>query len=192
MDNIKDIAYVTDRKRPLAPSVRARILVERRIIRRLVNDLLVAGFQVEVWDGEETALQPSIDIDAIMGAIMTTDDDHLYVYKTEADGTRPKAHFGWIQLVYGNDGYDVVSDYTVNLEEVLKPSAELADAIAEGTASAEPVSIPIPIPTPMTGKELFSQYVAMGLCIEQAHEWEKLTPAIQGRWELLAKGVVGV
>jgi len=36
---------------------------------------------------------------------------------------------GWVYFVYGNDGWDVVSDYTTNLEAVLKGSGELAERL---------------------------------------------------------------
>jgi len=46
-------------------------------------------------------------------ALFTTDEDYLYVYEAgrslnEKD-TRPD---DWVRLVYGNDGWDVISDYS--------------------------------------------------------------------------------
>jgi hypothetical protein len=32
-----------------------------------------------------------------------------------------------VRFVYGNDGYDVINDYTVDLEDVLKSVNEYAD-----------------------------------------------------------------
>ena len=40
-----------------------------------------------------------------------------------ADG-KPCGH---VFLVYGNDGYDVIADYTLNLEEPLSAANEIAD-----------------------------------------------------------------
>ena len=33
---------------------------------------------------------------------------------------------GWVRLVFGNSGWDLISDYSVNLEEFLKPVDEIA------------------------------------------------------------------
>jgi hypothetical protein len=51
--------------------------------------------------------------------LMSTDEDYLMVYEPGK-----KERLGWIHLVYGNDGYDVVSDYTTNLEALVDPITE--------------------------------------------------------------------
>ena len=38
---------------------------------------------------------------------------------------------GWVYLVYGNDGWDVLADYTVNLGPSMQPANELSDQILE-------------------------------------------------------------
>jgi len=59
--------------------------------------------------------------------MFTTDDDCLIVVK---DG-KP---FGWIQFIYGNDGYDVISDYTggKDFEADLKSALDEADRCEAG------------------------------------------------------------
>jgi hypothetical protein len=101
-----------------------RIAIERRIAKAVAKDLIAAGFQVTVNDGEEDVLERSTNVLAILGAMFSTDWDYLRVY---LPGKRPVQ--GYVHIVYGNDGYDVVSDYTTNLEDVLKASTALADKL---------------------------------------------------------------
>lgn len=105
-------------------NVEARQRIERRIAKAAVKSLIDAGFTVSVFDGEETVLTDSIDAKAIEAAMFSTDEDQLRV-KRATDGLR-----GSVLFVYGNDGFDVIADNTVNIEEVLKPATELADKIA--------------------------------------------------------------
>ena len=93
-------------------AARARITIERKIVLRLIDDLLAAGCELSVFDGEE--LYPSTtDRAAVIDAVMNTDADTLMVRRAR-DGLK-----GWVELVYGNDGWDVISDYTVSLEPLL-------------------------------------------------------------------------
>ena len=101
-----------------------RQAIERRIVDKAVNSLLDAGYAVSVFDGEETTLSGSVDAKAITAAMYTTDADRLHVSR-QVDGQEVK---GWVLFVYGN-GVDVIADHTVNIEEELKPAAELADAL---------------------------------------------------------------
>ena len=59
----------------------------------------------------------SRSIDKVQEALFTTDEDYLYVYidrdqddplNVERD---PRPDY-WIRFVYGNDGWDVISDYS--------------------------------------------------------------------------------
>lgn len=104
----------------------ARGYVERLIAKQCIADLLKAGYEVSVFDGEETTVKRSRDADAIYAAMFTADEDYLHVHNVGA-----KDHFGWVRFVYGNDGYDVINDYTTNLETVLADSNKLAREIDE-------------------------------------------------------------
>jgi len=105
---------------PLAPpretipnaAARARITIERKIVTRLIDDLLAAGCELSVFDGEEQ--HPwTTDRTAVIRDIMNTDEDGLMVRRA-SDGLK-----GSVYLVYGNDGWDVIADHTVNLEPLL-------------------------------------------------------------------------
>lgn len=94
-------------------SVAMRIEVEKKIISALVKQSIEAGYLITVHNGEEDTIEHSISHDDIMKSIMTTDEEWLYMYKPGE-----KNYFGWVYLVYGNDGWDVISDYTTNLEHI--------------------------------------------------------------------------
>lgn len=99
-------------------SVKMRQMVERRIASRLVRDAVRAGYQLSIdyGDGE---MGPFSTVEAIKGVMFQGDDDRVYYYK---NGTR----VGWVWLVYGNDGWDVISDYTTNLASVVEPACEFS------------------------------------------------------------------
>jgi hypothetical protein len=42
------------------------------------------------------------------------------------------------------------------------------------------------LPSTLSGEDLFDMYVSIGLCTVATYEWEKLSPALQGRWDRLA------
>src|SRR3954467_3024567 len=107
-------------------SVRMRQFVERQVIGAFVKQALAAGHNLSVNDGEETTLRNSKDFGAIMGALMTTDEDHLYVDARFNKG-RVSDMLGEVACIYGNDGYDVISDYHTGLEPLMTEAKKLAD-----------------------------------------------------------------
>jgi len=98
-----------------------RIKRETLIARKAVRCLLDAGYSVGVYDGEATALKPTTDRRAIYNAMASTDEDWLL-----ADRNGQEA--GWVRLIYGNDT-DLISDYTVSLEDAIKPACEYAEKL---------------------------------------------------------------
>ena len=106
--------------RPLA----RRLTAEKRMCTALVTACLDRGFLVSVHDGEEWAVKKSSDKAEILAALFATDQDEIVI--RTAEGVRA----GWFQLIYGNDGYDVVGDYTDNevcnaiWNEVLTPLSD--------------------------------------------------------------------
>lgn len=96
-------------------SVAIRQRVERSIARKCIAALLRAGFEISVNDGEETTVKSSTKRREIFAAMFSTDQDYLLVHKAGVE-----THFGWVRFIYGNDGWDVISDHTINLEEPLK------------------------------------------------------------------------
>lgn len=84
--------------------------IERRIIGRLLDATLAAGYCVDVNDGEETTLRRSTSKPDILSAMFTTEADTLLIRRVSNT-----TYVGAIWLIYGN-GEDVISDITVNKE----------------------------------------------------------------------------
>lgn len=106
----------------------ARILLERRIAVSLVNELLAAGFSISIDNGEDET-EPSTNVDKILDAMSLTDEDYVHVYKDAK-------YVGWVFLVYGNDGWDVINDgwdvindYTTNLETHIRKTNALIEEL---------------------------------------------------------------
>jgi hypothetical protein len=99
--------------------------LEEQIVRRTVRALLDAGYVLSVDDGDAYNLpvEKSTDFEEVLEAMMNVDIDGLYADK---DGKRE-----WIRFVYGNDGWDVIQDYTIGLEALLVPIFAFA-SIHEG------------------------------------------------------------
>ena len=106
-------------------SAEIRQAVEREIVQAAITQVLAAGFLIEVNDGEEDVLEPSKDYDAIYNSMFTTDEDWLFVYRGDEEG-----YMGWVRFIYGNDGYDVLSNNTVNLEPYLTEATKLSNKYA--------------------------------------------------------------
>lgn len=106
-------------------NIEQRIAVEKQIVSRIVKDALALNCTVSVYDGEEWALKRSTKYTEVMGAIMSTDMDTLRFRNQDGDIV------GSVFLVYGNDGYDVINDYSANAEtEALLAGANaLADKL---------------------------------------------------------------
>ena len=123
---IEDVRQIVDARR------RAEALAERAVVLKLVDTLLAAGFEFAVDDGEER--HPwTTDRAAVLDAILNTDEDVLHVRK---DGRN-----GWVLLVYGNSGWDVICDYSVWLEAALEPVTALAEALEPRVERGEDIEV---------------------------------------------------
>ncbi len=102
----------------------SRIQIERDIVTRVVDALLGAGLALRVNDGESfRPAAATLDRAAVLAELMETDDDTL-----EAHALTGRAVY-WVRFVYGNGGYDVVSDYHTGLETILAPVNKYADTL---------------------------------------------------------------
>ena len=97
--------------------------VEKLITRRLIEALLAEGFCISINNGgSEDEISDSKDLEAILASMRAADEDYVLVNK-------PGTLNGWVRLIYGNGGFDVISDYTTNLESVIQSALILADKI---------------------------------------------------------------
>lgn len=103
--------------------------LERKITDRLVSHLLASGYRISVNDGEDTVLRYSDDRETIMKAMASSFDDFLIVYETrkQGDGLSYR-QLGWVQLIWGNS-IDLISDYTMGLEDALRPVMDWVNEI---------------------------------------------------------------
>lgn len=104
-------------------SVKHRARMEVTICRLLLNSIVAAGCSAGVDDGDGD-LQLG-DTSKMLSAIFGVDEATVEVY-------RDRNFIGTVSLVMGNDGWDVVSDYTTSLEDIIKPANDYAERLAEG------------------------------------------------------------
>jgi hypothetical protein len=108
-------------------SLQGRIAMEKCIASATASALVAAGYLVSVDCGDGIELADSSDPSAIVAAMFATDEDYLTVRRPESDPPH-YGPLGWIRFVYGNDGFDVISDYTTNLESILSPICGIEDS----------------------------------------------------------------
>lgn len=100
-------------------SIEIRVEIEKRIARKALETMIGAGYYVRVHDGEEWACSITQNIDQALSAMMATDEDRVFVlrHNTAGEGFGKKyQQVGWVHFVYGNDGFDVICNYSTNLE----------------------------------------------------------------------------
>lgn len=111
-------------------AVRARQAIEHMIAESAVREILSHQGRITVDDGEEKVLKRSTDLDSILKAMFSVDEERLFIAGPHAD-----RYFGWVFFVYGNDGWDVISDYTTSLDDWLTKTNAIADAFCNGELS---------------------------------------------------------
>ncbi len=110
--------------------------IDRAVVRSLIHELLKDGFSLGVHDGEEFVIRHSRDGQAVMEKMFSVDEETLTVYR-EVEG-KPK-RFGSVFLVYGESGWDVICDHSVNLSpqiDRLNPLTERFEALLEQREAA--------------------------------------------------------
>lgn len=87
-------------------NIKKRIEIERRIVRMLLRKGRSHGYSFRHHDGEEfTDDAPHTDINRVMLELQATDMEAVTFYDVGGKGA------AMIQLIYGNDGFDVIADY---------------------------------------------------------------------------------
>jgi len=86
--------------------------LERRAVRKYVDAVLKAGFEVEVFDGEEF-LPRSTNKAEIVENMFAVDGCELNLYRPNEQR--------WMKFIFGNEPWEVLNDYSVALEEILEP-----------------------------------------------------------------------
>jgi len=135
--------------------IRHRIAIERKIVTALIDRALAEGYELAVDDGDER--HPwTRDRAEVLDTIMNTDEDYLYMRK---DGA-----CGWVFLVYGNAGYDVIANNTMSLEGLLAPVEALALSLEKDDGAPDEEA--------ETAREIIEQEEAEEIAREVADEEE--------------------
>lgn len=89
-----------------------RIKTEGKIAAALIDALLAEGAVLHLNDDShgngDWTVNGSTDKAETIQAMFTTDGDLLEAHDASGKG------LGWFMFIYGNDGYDVISDYSAN------------------------------------------------------------------------------
>lgn len=101
---------------------------ERGIAREIFRNLLGAGYAVSVWNGEDYAQAPTLNRDKLLAALAQTDGDDIEVYEFDKKTKRLIKIVGYVTLIWGNDPFELIADYSTNLEEILAPALAKAEA----------------------------------------------------------------
>ncbi len=114
-------------------SVKMRQEVEHKIARQFVQDALAKGHRLSVslergYDIDEMLLG-SRDETKIMEDAFAGDECHIFVHDADSPLVEKGVvqSEGWVYFVMGNDGWDVINDYTTNLEELLKGAMAISE-----------------------------------------------------------------
>ena len=107
-------------------NITTRVEIERAIVKRIVRSAFAAGYSVTVHDGDAISLVRSRSLSGVMAAVMTTDEDTLIFRDKETE-----ARIGQVSLVYGNCGWDVISDHTDSkvMESMLADATRYAEMV---------------------------------------------------------------
>lgn len=102
---------------------------ERAVVGQLVADILAAGLDIGIFDGEEISLHRSREAGAIAAAIAATDETTLVIRDARARDNGRLGLVGSVYLVHG-EGADVIADYTdwPGMEPLVAPAMALATA----------------------------------------------------------------
>lgn len=100
-----------------------RVKVENTIIRVALRAGLDLGWSVSVESYGEDEVTKSRKITEIVKALRATDYDNVKFY--DASGT----YQGTMVLVHGNDPWEIISDYSISIEEIVKPAMKKAEEI---------------------------------------------------------------
>jgi hypothetical protein len=101
--------------------------VERIIATTLVEELLSHRFTITVNDGRGD-VYTGPDKVAILGAMFSTDEVILFCRVATPKGKTEK---GWVKLIYGNSGWDVITDSSEHMSMYMRKTEMLADHFAE-------------------------------------------------------------
>jgi hypothetical protein len=107
-------------------NIENRIKLEKRIVRKLVRALLADGYDIAVDNGgDEYEVGFTDKFTEVINGLFACDEEFLVVQKVKAGETRRSM----VHLIYGNDGWDVICDYSCSLESIVDPISDWASGL---------------------------------------------------------------
>ena len=107
-------------------NLETRINIETRIAKAIVKSAITKGYSVTIdngggWDGDYE-VEKETNLTKAYKALRATDEDTIIFNKGPQK-------VGAVKLVYGNDGWDTIADYSISYEvhEILEPATAIAD-----------------------------------------------------------------
>jgi hypothetical protein len=90
--------------------------MERQVIKALVTEAFKRGFTKIIIDngGDDEEQITCTDTKEVMASIRQTDEEHMFFVHPDV------AKMPYVFLVYGNDGYDVIADHSLSLNEMIE------------------------------------------------------------------------
>ena len=85
-------------------------------VKKAYRALVKAGYSVDVIDGAGDEFS-GLDEAGAISEVMSCDDGYFVAY----DGA---ARIGFVWFVFGNEPYEVISDYSLSLSHVIDPLTE--------------------------------------------------------------------
>lgn len=105
-------------------NIEKRIEIERAIVTKVVMDAIEQGYSLTLNNGGDTdEIIQCKDADTFIKELFATDEEHIKFYDKYGK------YVGFVYLVYGNDGYDVICDCSVTKEvkEIIRGAEALAN-----------------------------------------------------------------
>lgn len=102
--------------------------MELKVIETALDSLLDAVYFISVYDGGAYPVKKSRDKQQILDGLGSVEVESLIVY--EAVGVGYKT-VGSINLVHGNDGWDVIADNSSNLEPILSNATQISEELQD-------------------------------------------------------------
>lgn len=111
--------------------------IDREITTKLIEALIAAGYVITCCiRDEDPEFKRSVDRAGILDLLFALDMAELHVHK---DGKR-----SWIMLIFGESGWDVVADYSVDLESLIEPIVDLYQPAEDGDRGCSMFVLPSP------------------------------------------------
>jgi len=113
----------------VSEEVAIRQVIERTIVTAVVEDALAAGYALQ--EDEDGLI--TIDAKEMLDLLFNLDDAFVhFIAVGEEDGVKIEDSIGWVRFVFGNDGWDVISDYSLTVEPILARANLISDKISTG------------------------------------------------------------